>query len=113
VLKVAQSGASLWALTYQNQLTKNLKNGGGGIGTGNVGQSRDFVLEKAAPLGGLRAQITAPVDLPTILPSLAEIIVGQYAVTYTRPDGPMPKLFQMASSRPDRKVGCNPCPVHE
>lgn len=111
VLKVAQSGASLWALTYQNQLTKNLKNGGGGIGTGNVGQSRDFVLEKAAPLGGLRAQITAPVDLPTILPSLAQIIVGQYAVTYTRPEGPMPKLFQMASARPDVKVGYNQFPV--
>jgi hypothetical protein len=111
VVKVAQSGASLWAVTYQNQLTKNLKNGGGGIGTGNVGQSRDFVLEKAAPLGGLRAQITAPVDLPTVLTTLADIIVGQYAVTYTRPEGPMPKLFQMATTRPDVKIGYNQFPV--
>ena len=111
VIKVAQSGSSLWALTYQNQLTKNLKNGGGGIGTGNVGQSRDFVLEKAAPLGGLHAQITTPVDLPNALGSLGEIIAGQYAVTYTRPDGPMPKLFQMASRRPDVRIGYDQFPV--
>jgi hypothetical protein len=128
MLTIMGSGASLWCVTYQNQDTKNLSqsgqgpsgrggvnsagaNTGGGVGTGNVGQSREYVLVRAPALGGLRASITTPTELPDILTSLASLIVGQYAVTYTRPDGPQPKQFMMGTTREGAKVGFNQVPV--
>jgi hypothetical protein len=111
MLNFFKSNASLWVLTYQNNDTKNLKAAGGaganaaqkgvtagGVGTGNVGQSRDFILSKAVGLGGLRAELTATNDIGATLTQIANAINSQYAVTYVRPDGPAPKLFQMAST---------------
>ena len=126
--KLIASGASLWAVTYQNQATKNLsatgssQSGGGGssskgagngssVGMGNLGQTRELVLQRSPALGGARFPIEAASGLQARLNEVASFLVNQYAVTYTRPDGPLPKLFQMASVRPDAKVGFSQIPV--
>src|SRR5579864_627679 len=112
---IVSSAASLWAVTYQNTATKNLQNntggsgagaissGGnqGGVGTGAGSQVLDQLLH-AVPqgTGGLRLQIAVPTALTEKLSQIAAAIVGQYAVTYTRPDGPMPKTFQMGMTKP-------------
>jgi hypothetical protein len=124
LMNIFKSQASLWVVTYQNNDTKNLKASGGagaaaaskgvtsgGVGTGNVGQSRDFVLEKAIGLAGLRAEIAVPSDLTATLTQVANAINSQYAITYTRPDGQTPKLFQMASTREGVHVLFSQIPV--
>jgi hypothetical protein len=112
---VVASGASLWAITYQNTATKTLlgNTGGlgagavsaggsqGGVGTGNNGQVRDLVLQNVpAGTGGRHLQLEVPSALRDTLPQVAAAIVGQYAVTYTRGDGPTPKTVQMGQTKP-------------
>jgi hypothetical protein len=115
---IVASGASLWVVTYENNDTKSssiLPGAGaflpsstqpqGGIGQGNRGGSREIVLTRVPPAtGGLRAQLSAPSALTDVLTTMASAIVGQYAVTYTRPDGPMPKVVQMGDIRQGVKV---------
>jgi hypothetical protein len=112
---IVSSAASLWAVTYQNTATKNLQNntggsgagaisGGGnqgGVGTGAGSQVLDQLLQAVPPgTGGLRLQIAVPTALTQKLSQVAAAIVGQYALTYTRPDGPMPKTFQVGMTTP-------------
>jgi hypothetical protein len=112
---VVASGASVWAVTYQNTATKTLQgntggagsgatNGGtnqGGVGTGNNGQVRDVLLQNVpGGTGGLRQLILVPSALSETLGQVAAAIVGQYAVTYTRTDGPVPKTVQMGQTKP-------------
>jgi hypothetical protein len=109
------SAASLWAVTYQNTATKNLQNntggsgagaiaGGGnqgGVGTGAGSQVLDALLQ-AVPegTGGLRLQIAVPSALRDALSRIAAAIAGQYAVTYTRTEGPMPTTVQLGETKP-------------
>jgi hypothetical protein len=77
----------------------------GGVGTGNRGGSRDIVLTRVPPAtGGLRALLSAPSALTDTLTAMASAIVGQYVVTYARPDGPLPKVVQMGDTRQGVKV---------
>jgi hypothetical protein len=112
------SDASLWVVTYENNDTKSMSvqpgagsaapstgKPQGGIGQGNIGGSRDIVLTRVPPAtGGLRARLSAPSALTETLTAIASAIVGQYAVTYTRPDGPLPKVVQMGDMRQGVKV---------
>jgi hypothetical protein len=115
---VVTSAASLWAVTYQNTATKNLQgntgggagaiSGGGnqgGVGTGAGSQVLDALLQ-AVPggTGGLRLQIAVPSALSDALSRIAAAIAGQYAVTYTRTEGPMPKTVQMGEAKPGVKI---------
>jgi hypothetical protein len=116
IRSIVASGASLWVVTYENNDTKAilLKGGSGstiggksqgGVGQGNTGGSRETVLARVPPAtGGLRAVLSTPSALPDTLTAIGSAIVGQYAVTYTRPDGPMPKLVQMGDTRTGVKV---------
>ena len=118
IKSIVASGASLWAVTYQNSATTAiLQRGGSGaaaaahggrqgdVGVVSVGAGRDIVLTRVPPAtGGLRAMLSTPSALPDTLSAVASAIVGQYAVTYTRPDGPTPKLVQMGDTRPGVKV---------
>jgi len=118
IRNILTSGASLWVVTYQNNGTKamSVQPGAGafapstgqpqgGVGQGNIGGSRDVVLTRVpVGTGGLRAQLSAPSALTDTLTGIASAIVGQYAVTYTRPDGPMPKVVQMGDTRQGVKV---------
>lgn len=112
---IVASGASVWAVTYQNTATKTLQgntggagsgatNGGtnqGGVGTGNNGQVRDVLLQNIpGGTGGQRQLILVPSALPEALTKVAGALVGQYAVTYARTDGPMPKTVQMGETKP-------------
>jgi hypothetical protein len=112
---IVGSAASLWAVTYQNTATRNLQgntggsgagaiSGGGnqgGVGTGAGSQVLDALLQ-AVPegTGGLRLQIAVPTALSDKLSQIAAAIVGQYAVTYARADGPTPKTMQMGQTKP-------------
>lgn len=118
IKSIVTSGASLWVVTYENSATAAISQRGGAgasaaskgkaqgdIGAVNVGQSRDIVLTRVpAATGGLRARLSTPSALPDALSLVASAIVGQYAVSYTRPDGPMPKLVQMGDTRQGVKV---------
>jgi hypothetical protein len=112
---VVASGASLWAVTYQNAATMALMGntagqgaaaisgggGQGGVGMGNNGEVRDAVLHSVPEgTGGLRTLLTVPSALREALPQVAAALVGQYALTYARPDGPTPKNMQMAEMKP-------------
>jgi hypothetical protein len=112
---IVASGASLWGVTYQNNATKTLQGntGGagagaasagtnqGGVGTGNNGDVRDVLLQQVPQgTGGLHLQIAVASALRETLPAIAAAIVGQYAVTYTRGDGPTPKTVQMGETKP-------------
>jgi hypothetical protein len=115
---IVASGASLWVVTYENNDTKSMSvtpsagsasiatgQAQGGIGQGNRGGSRDIVLTRVPPAtGGLRAQLSTPSALTDTLTVIASAIVDQYAVTYARPDGPLPKLVQMGDTRQGVKV---------
>jgi hypothetical protein len=118
IRSILASGASLWVVTYENNDTKSMsiQQGAGsaapstgqkqgGIGQGNIGGSRDVVLTRVPPgTGGLRARLSAPSALTDTLTTIGSAIVGQYSVTYTRPDGPMPKVVQMGDTRTGVKV---------
>jgi hypothetical protein len=111
--QVVASGASVWAVSYQNAASQllSVKSGSGGgaaagdskaggVGTGNIGQSRDLILTRVPPgTGGVRLTINTPTALETTLGQIAAALVGQYAVTYARPDGPMPRQLQMGQVR--------------
>jgi hypothetical protein len=113
---VVASGASVWAVTYQNTATKGLQGntGGGGsgttgsgdnaqgnVGTGNNGQVRDLLLQSVpGGTGGVRQLIQVPSALSEALGQVAAAIVGQYALTYARADGPMPKVVQVGETQP-------------
>jgi hypothetical protein len=116
IRSIVASGASLWVVTYENNDTKAMRLRGGsgstvggksqgGVGTGNVGGSRETVLVRVPPAtGGLRAVLSTPSALPDTLTAIGSAIVGQYAVTYARPDGPLPKVVQMGDTRQGVKV---------
>jgi hypothetical protein len=115
---IAASGASVWVVTYENSATAAITQRGGAgaaaassgkkqgdVGATNVGQSRDIVLTRVpAATGGLRARLSTPSALSDALTMVGSAIAGQYAVTYTRPDGPLPKLVQMGDTRQGVKV---------
>jgi hypothetical protein len=112
---IVGSAASLWVVTYQNTSSKAqqgntggqgagaIMSGGnqGGVGTGDNGQVRDALLASVPEgTGGLRLQIAVPTALRETLPKIAAAIVGQYALTYARADGPMPKVLQIGETQP-------------
>jgi len=112
---IVGSGASVWVVTYQNTASKAqqgntggsgagaISSGGnqGGVGTGDNGQVRDALLASVPEgTGGLRLQIATPTALREKLSQIAAAIVGQYALTYARADGPTPKVFQVGETQP-------------
>ena len=48
--------------------------------------------------------IEVPSALQVALEQLAAALVSQYAVTYTRPEGPTPKALQMGQMRNGVKI---------
>jgi hypothetical protein len=113
IQQIVQSGASMWAVSYSNDASRLLviKEGGGagavntearqgGIGSGNTGQNRDLLLKNVPQgTGGFRVVIEVPTALEQTLNKLAAGLLAQYEVTYTRPEGPTPKLLQMGQVR--------------
>jgi hypothetical protein len=96
------SGASLWAVSYSNDVTKRLiaASTKGGIGSANTGQNRDVILENAPRgTGGFRLNVEVPTALEGALTKVAGVLLGQYEITYTRPEGPTPKALQMGQTR--------------
>jgi hypothetical protein len=123
---VLASAASLWVVTYQNTATKALQgntggsgaiaiaNGSnqGGVGTGDTGQARDALLAVVPQgTGGLRWQLAVPTALRETLRQLAAAIVGQYALTYARVDGSMPKIVQVRESQPGVTIHYSSTPI--
>jgi hypothetical protein len=118
VQQLVASGASLWAASYQNAASRLLSvqsgsgagaaagnSKGGGIGNGNSGQNRDTILTRVpAGTGGARLTVEVATALQGALDQIAAALVGQYAVTYARPDGPMPKVLQMGQTRNGVKI---------
>lgn len=110
VEQVAASGASVWAVSYRNDATKNtgmLQGAGsagaatgtsGDIGTSGLSQNRDPLLEVVpAATGGFHLTVVVPTALTSALDQVARALLGQYSLTYARPAGPTPKQLQMGS----------------
>ena len=115
---IIASNASVWAITYENAATKGITGGGssgsdsassgvnsGMVGSGNIGQNLELLLSKApGGTGGNRTHLSVSNALTDSLTQLANTIVGQYAVTYTRPSGGTPKLIEVGNGRADVSV---------
>ena len=91
--QVHAAHASLWALTYQNAESARVR--------GKVGANREAVLSNLTKQsGGIRIPVPQAAGLDVQMKKVAEVLLGQYAVTYERPDGAAPKMLQMAVARP-------------
>lgn len=100
------SGASVWAVSYRNDATEHVFSvaGPGDPGAAGKSQSRDPVLNLVpAMTGGFRLTVAVPSALEAALGQVAKALLGQYALTYARPDGPAPKQLQMGA-RPGVKI---------
>ena len=107
IKQVVDSGAQMWVLSYSNDVSKKLiaASTKGGIGSANTGQNRDVLLNMIPPgTGGIRVMIDVPTALEDTLTKIAKALLAQYEVTYTRPDGPTPKLLQMGIARAGVKL---------
>lgn len=95
--QILASHASLWSLTYQNAESARVR--------GKVGANRDTVLNNLTKqTGGIRIPVPQAQGLDVQMKKIAEVLLGQYAVTYERPDGPAPKMLQMAVARPGAQM---------
>jgi hypothetical protein len=92
--QIVASGASLWVVSYQNSVSMPTV-----AKAGHRGQNLDLVLSRAQGTGGVRLKVGDVKVLETALLQIAAAVAGQYEVTYTRPDGPLPVLLQMAQVR--------------
>lgn len=95
--QVMASHASLWSLTYQNAESARVR--------GKVGANRDTVLNNLTKqTGGIRIPVPQSAGLDLQMKKIAEVLLGQYVVTYERPEGAAPKMLQMAVARPGAQM---------
>lgn len=89
--------ASLWAVSFKNAESARVK--------GQGGQSRDQILTNIpTQTGGIRLTVGTSTAIEPQLQKIAQVLLAQYAVTYERPEGPAPKLLQMAVARPGAQM---------
>jgi hypothetical protein len=113
IKSVVASNASVWAVTYQNFASRSINQqagqgndpsnpaGSGMVGTGPNGQNLDFFLTRApGGTGGWRDQITSANALQGSLTTIANALLGQYALTYTRPDASHPQVLELGQAKP-------------
>jgi hypothetical protein len=94
---VIGSGASLWAVSYRNNASATTSVQGG--------QARDLIFNAlTTETGGMRRTIGAASAIAGQMKAVADTLLAQYVVTYTRPDGPTPKVLQMAVARSGAQV---------
>jgi len=117
------ANASVWAVTYQNTASKSIQQNGGNsgdagttggiIGSGAVGQNLNYVLTKVPEgTGGMRDQIAVANGLTGSLTTIANALVGQYALTYTRTSsGPPPQMLELGQSKPGAQILYATAPV--
>ncbi len=89
--------ASVWSVTFKNSESARVR--------GQGGQNRDVLLNNLpGETGGIRQVVGTSSAIDTNVKKIAEVLLGQYAVTYERPDGAAPKLLQMAVARPGAQM---------
>lgn len=106
VRAIVASGASLWATTYG--VGASVIGGAASVSNtdtsptltiGGVAASLEAILSNVpAATGGLRTHLSVATALSSALTRIGNTIVGQYALTYTRPDGPMPRMLELGLS---------------
>jgi len=109
---VLQSNAALWAVSYRNNATTtastvagDFQRGANGAGAASLGQARDLVLNGlTTQTGGARLTVNVASALEASLTQVADALLSQYAITYSRPDGGSPKVVQAAIARPGAHV---------
>jgi hypothetical protein len=90
---VLAARASYWAVTYRDAQS-----------SGNVPRRDVLLTNLTVQSGGVHVRVNTAMAIEPNLKRIAEVLLAQYAVTYTRPDGPMPKLLQMAVARPGAQM---------
>ena len=94
---VLPSRASLWFVSFHNI--------GAGEKTTGSQPNRDLILANLpTQTGGIRNVVNTTNVLEANLKRVADVLLAQYAVTYTRPEGATPKLLQMAVARPGAQM---------
>jgi hypothetical protein len=106
---VLASGVSMWSVSFRNvasiSTSASAEAKGGGIGSGNVGQNRDMILNNlTGQTGGTRLTVNAASAIEASLGEIANLLLAQYSVTYKRPEGPAPAQLQIAVARPGARV---------
>jgi VWFA-related protein len=96
---VQATGTSLWAVSFRNPEASDL------IGGSNGSQTREQVLSGlTGGTGGVQRTVNVSSAIPVQLRQIADTLLSQYVVTYTRPDGPAPRLLQVVVNRPGVQV---------
>jgi hypothetical protein len=110
------SGASVWAVTYQNSASKSIQQNGGNngdagtsggmVGTGAVGQNLSYFLSRVPEgTGGMREQLAVANGLQGSLTTMANALNAQYALTYTRASsGPTPQVLELGQTNPGAQI---------
>jgi hypothetical protein len=105
---VFASGASLWAVSYRNAASTSVSARGGNEfehgasspGGANTGQNRDVIFNNlTTQTGGARLTVMVPSAIQTSLNQIADVLLAQYEVTYTRPAGASPRQLQVTVGR--------------
>lgn len=111
VRPLVASNASVWAVTYQNAASRSIQQNGGNngdagtqggmVGTGAVGQNLSYVLSRVpAGTGGMHEQVVSANGLSGTLATVANALIGQYALTYTRASNDkMPQVLESGRRR--------------
>jgi len=94
---VLPSHASLWVISFHNISAGERASGSE--------PNRDLLLSNLpTQTGGIRNVVNTTNVLEGNLKRIAEVLLAQYAVTYSRPEGAAPKLLQMAVARPGAQM---------
>jgi hypothetical protein len=94
---VLATHASVWSVTFKNAESARVRGAGG--------QNRDQLLNiLPGETGGIRQVVGTSSAIDNNTKKIAEVLLGQYAVTYERPDGAAPKMLQMAVARPGAQM---------
>jgi tetratricopeptide (TPR) repeat protein len=90
---IVRSGATVWAISLRSEAE-----------TAGAGE-RDGVLSSIMPLlGGERTNINTSKAIAFQMKRIAQILLGQYELVYTRPSGPTPKQVAFSIARPGAKA---------
>lgn len=102
--QVVGCGASVWVVSYRSGGPVSAGTAPSSLGVSN-GQNRDAVLNLVpAGTGGIRLTVDLPSALAGALANAADVLLSQYAISFTRPPGPTPHQLQMGQARSGVKI---------
>jgi len=101
--EVEKSGATAWAISVQDvEGTSSIQTGKQGVDNRSSPDREAFLNTVTQATGGLRLKALEVTALATHLKTIANALVSQYEITYTRPAGASVKKIQLELTRPGK-----------